>query len=414
MDVLDRANALARSGRTVFHLEAGQPGTRAPKRALEAAQKALADDKLGYTEAVGRPALRERISRFYRDTYAVDVAPERIIITTGSSAGFLLAFIALFESGQSLAMAVPGYPAYRNIALALGLRPHFIPCREAEHFRLTAKAIAATPDIDGVLIASPGNPSGTVIPADELAAIADACDTRGLKLISDEIYHGITYGERAQTALAFSRNAIVINSFSKYFSMTGWRIGWMVVPDDLVRTIERLTQNFYISPPTISQVAALAALDATDEARRLRPHLRRQPRTFAGGAKRCRLRCGRARRRRVLPLRQRVPVQHRRGDARTTAAGRNRRRRHPRPRLRSVRRRPLDQILLRRRAKRSRQRGHRARRVVPRPAENVTSLLSSRASAARPGTQETGLCVSALCMRLVGPGSLSLQLVRPG
>jgi len=266
MDVLDRANALARSGRTVFHLEAGQPGTRAPKRALEAAQKALADDKLGYTEAVGRPALRERISRFYRDTYAVDVAPERIIITTGSSAGFLLAFIALFESGQSLAMAVPGYPAYRNIALALGLRPHFIACREAEHFRLTAKAIAATPDIDGVLIASPGNPSGTVIPADELAAIADTCDTRGLKLISDEIYHGITYGERAQTALAFSRNAIVINSFSKYFSMTGWRIGWMVVPDDLVRTIERLTQNFYISPPTISQVAALAALDATDEA----------------------------------------------------------------------------------------------------------------------------------------------------
>jgi aspartate/methionine/tyrosine aminotransferase len=266
MDVLDRANALARSGRTVFHLEAGQPGTRAPKRALEAAQKALGDDKLGYTEAVGRPALRERISRFYRDTYAVDVAPERIIITTGSSAGFLLAFIALFESGQSLAMAVPGYPAYRNIALALGLRPHFIPCREAEHFRLTAKAIAATPDIDGVLIASPGNPSGTVIPADELAAIADTCDTRGLKLISDEIYHGITYGERAQTALAFSRNAIVINSFSKYFSMTGWRIGWMVVPDDLVRTIERLTQNFYISPPTISQVAALAALDATDEA----------------------------------------------------------------------------------------------------------------------------------------------------
>jgi aspartate/methionine/tyrosine aminotransferase len=266
MDVLDRANVLARAGRTVFHLEAGQPGTRAPKRAVEAAERALTDDRLGYTEAVGRPALRERISRFYRDTYAVDVAPERIVITTGSSAGFLLAFIALFESGQALAMAAPGYPAYRNIALALGLRPHFIPCREAEQFRLTAKAIAATPDIDGVLIASPGNPSGTVIPARELSAIAEACDARGLKLISDEIYHGITYGERAQTALAFSRNTVVINSFSKYFSMTGWRIGWMVVPDDLVRTVERLTQNFYISPPTISQVAALAALDATDEA----------------------------------------------------------------------------------------------------------------------------------------------------
>lgn len=265
MDVLDRANTLARSGRTVFHLEAGQPGTRAPERALEAARRALEDDRLGYTEAVGRPALRERISRFYRDTYAVDVAPERIVITTGSSAGFLLAFIALFESGQRLAMAVPGYPAYRNIALALGLHPHFIPCREAEQFRLTAATIAAARDIDGVLIASPGNPSGTVIAADELAAIADICDKRKLKLVSDEIYHGITYGGRAQTALAFTPNAVVINSFSKYFSMTGWRIGWMVVPEDLVRTIERLTQNFYISPPTISQVAALAALDATAE-----------------------------------------------------------------------------------------------------------------------------------------------------
>lgn len=265
MDVLDHANALAREGRTVFHLEAGQPGTSAPKRALDAAQRALSDDKLGYTEAVGRPALRERISRFYRDTYGVDIAPERIVITTGSSAGFLLAFITLFEGGQSLAMAVPGYPAYRNIALALGLRPHFIPCRETEHFRLTAKAIADSNDIDGVLIASPGNPSGTMIPAGELAAIAGVCDSRGLKLISDEIYHGITYGGPAQTALAFSPNVVVINSFSKYFSMTGWRIGWMVVPDTLVRTVERLTQNFYISPPTISQIAALAALDSTDE-----------------------------------------------------------------------------------------------------------------------------------------------------
>jgi aspartate/methionine/tyrosine aminotransferase len=265
MDVLDRANNLARSGRTVFHLEAGQPGTRAPARALAAASGALDGDRLGYTEAVGRPALREGISRFYRERYGVDVAPERIVITTGSSAGFLLAFIALFEHDESLAMAVPGYPAYRNIAIALGLRPHFIPTREKEQFRLTAKAVADTPNIDGLLIASPGNPSGTVIGADELKAIARTCDERGIKLISDEIYHGITYGGPAQTVLAFSSNAVVINSFSKYFSMTGWRIGWMVVPEDLVRTVERLTQNFYISPPTISQVAALAALDATDE-----------------------------------------------------------------------------------------------------------------------------------------------------
>jgi aspartate/methionine/tyrosine aminotransferase len=162
-------------------------------------------------------------------------------------------------------MAVPGYPAYRNIAIALGLRPHFIPCRENEKFRLTAKAVAQAPNLSGLLIASPGNPSGTAIPADELRAIAHECDRRGVKLISDEIYHGITYGGRAQTALAYSPRAVVVNSFSKYFSMTGWRIGWIVVPDDLVRTVERLTQNFYISPPTISQVAALAALDATDE-----------------------------------------------------------------------------------------------------------------------------------------------------
>ncbi len=265
MDVLDRANTLARSGRTVFHLEAGQPGTRAPKRALDAVAQALSSDVLGYTEALGRPALRSRLAQFYRDTYRVDVAPERILITTGSSAGFLLAFIALFDQGQSLAMAVPGYPAYRNIAISTGVRPHFIDCREKAQFRLSAAALAAADGIDGALIASPANPSGTVIGAHELEEIVGVCAKRKLWLISDEIYHGITYGARAQTALAFSSDVVVINSFSKYFSMTGWRIGWMVVPEALVRPIERLAQNLYISPPTISQIAALAALDATDE-----------------------------------------------------------------------------------------------------------------------------------------------------
>ena len=265
MDVLDRANAYARAGRSVFHLEAGQPGTPAPRKALEAVAKALNSDVLGYTEALGRPALRERLSRFYRDRYGVDVTPERILITTGSSAGFLLAFIALFEQGQSLAMAAPGYPAYRNIAHAIGLRPHFIDCRESAHFRLSANAIAKTDDIAGVLVASPANPSGTIIAAPELANIIDVCAKRKIWLISDEIYHGIAYGAKAETALAFSPDVVVINSFSKYFSMTGWRIGWMVVPEALVRPIERLAQNLYISPPTISQIAATAALDATDE-----------------------------------------------------------------------------------------------------------------------------------------------------
>lgn len=265
MDVLDRANALAAAGRTVFHLEAGQPGTRAPKLALDAVAKALASDVMGYTEALGRPALRERISRRYRDVHGVDVPPERIVITAGSSAGFVLAFLAMLDEGQTLAMASPGYPAYRNIAHALGMTPRLIACREAMQFRLTADAVAVEEGIDGLLIASPANPSGTMIGERELQAIVDVCVKRNVKLISDEIYHGITYGARAQTALAFSDDVVVINSFSKYFSMTGWRIGWMVVPESLVRPVERLTQNFYISPPTISQVAALAALDAGEE-----------------------------------------------------------------------------------------------------------------------------------------------------
>ncbi len=232
---------------------------------MEAAAQALTSDVLGYTEALGRPALRQRISRHYRDAYGIDVPPGRIVITAGSSAGFVLAFLAMLDEGQTLAMANPGYPAYRNIAHALGITPKLITCREAMQFRLTAEAVAAETGIDGLLIASPANPSGTVIGARELQAIVEVCAERRVKLISDEIYHGIAYGAGAQTALAFSDDVVVINSFSKYFSMTGWRIGWMVVPESLVRAIERLTQNFYISPPTISQVAALAALDAGDE-----------------------------------------------------------------------------------------------------------------------------------------------------
>lgn len=265
MDVLDRANALAAAGRTVFHLEAGQPGTQAPKLVLEAAARGLGEEPLGYTEALGRPALRQRIARHYREVHGVDVPPERIVVTAGSSAGFVLAFLAMFDQGQTLAMANPGYPAYRNIAHALGLTPRLIECREAMQFRLTASTIETASGIDGLLIASPANPSGTVIGERDLRAIVEVCARRGVKLISDEIYHGITYGVPAQTALAFGSDVVVINSFSKYFSMTGWRIGWMVVPESLVRPIERLTQNFYISPPTVSQVAALAALDARDE-----------------------------------------------------------------------------------------------------------------------------------------------------
>ena len=264
MEVLDAANRRERSGKPVFHLEAGQPSTPAPRLALDAATRALATMSLGYTEALGVPALRERISRHYAETYGLTIAPNRVIVTTGSSAAFVLAFLLAFDPGQTLAIANPGYPAYRNIAAALDMRVSLVPAGSEQGFRLSAVSLAAIP-ADGVLIASPSNPCGTVMADSDIRDIAELCRQRGMTLISDEIYHGLTYGFRAQTALAFNDNAIVINSFSKYFSMTGWRIGWMIVPEHLVSTVERLTQNFYISPPTISQIAATAAMDATDE-----------------------------------------------------------------------------------------------------------------------------------------------------
>ena len=265
MDVLNRANQLERSGRTIWHLEAGQPSTKAPVAALDAVQTALRAQALGYTEALGTPQLRERISQHYQEWYDVRVPPERIVITTGSSAGFVLAFLAAFDTGQALAIANPGYPAYRNISKALGLNAQLINCGFDEQFRLSAKSLAKQSAIDGLLVASPSNPCGTVIEPSELRRIVDQCAARKIWLISDEIYHGITYGRNAQTVLAFTPNAIVINSFSKYFSMTGWRIGWMVVPEHMVPTVEKLAQNFYISPPAVSQLAALHAFDAKRE-----------------------------------------------------------------------------------------------------------------------------------------------------
>lgn len=264
MEVLDAANRRAREGHPVFHLEAGQPSTMAPRLALDAASRALNSMTLGYTEALGLPPLRERIARHYAETYGINVAPERVIVTTGSSAAFVLAFLLAFDQGQCLAIANPGYPAYRNIARALDLRTHLVDCGIERDFRLSARDLAGV-SADGVLIASPSNPCGTVMTPGDIRDIAALCRARGMALISDEIYHGLTYGCTAQTALAFDPHAIVINSFSKYYSMTGWRIGWMIVPADMVASVERLTQNFYISPPTLSQVAAMAAMDARDE-----------------------------------------------------------------------------------------------------------------------------------------------------
>jgi aspartate/methionine/tyrosine aminotransferase len=273
MDVVRAANEMEARGERVIHCEVGQPSTPAPKVALAAARAALDRDRIGYVEALGIPPLRARIARHYADWYGVNLDPERVIVTTGSSAGFLMAFLAAFDAGAKVAMAAPGYPPYRNILAALGLLPVDIVTTETERHQPTVPALTAVArDLAGLIVASPSNPTGTMVSRDEMAALASACRQRGMRLISDEIYHGLTFEARGTSALEVTDDAIVINSFSKYFSMTGWRIGWMVVPPDLVRPIERLTQNLLISTPTLSQFAALAAFDGTEE---LEAHVRR-------------------------------------------------------------------------------------------------------------------------------------------
>jgi aspartate/methionine/tyrosine aminotransferase len=268
MDVLAAAKAKERHGDTVVHMEVGQPSAPAPRAAREAAKAALESGRIGYTEALGMTPLRERIARHYRETYGTDVAPERVVVTTGSSAGFVLAFLTLFDGGDRVAITAPGYPAYRNILEALGIEPVVLPLTKADGWIMTAAAIErahAERPLKGVLAMSPANPSGTMIGRSALAAIGETCRRLRLWFVSDEIYHGLTYGEAATTALSSDDDAVVINSFSKYYCMTGWRIGWIVVPPQLVRPMERLAQNLYISPPYLSQVAALAAFDAKDE-----------------------------------------------------------------------------------------------------------------------------------------------------
>ncbi len=268
MDVMRAAAAREAAGHRVIHMEVGQPGTPAPAAARQAVERALATDNLGYTLALGMPSLRERIARHYRDWYGVELSPERVIVTNGSSAAFVLTFLALFDAGERVALPSPGYPCYRHILTALGQQPVIIEAGEESRWMPTADQIeeaSAQENLAGLLIASPANPTGTMLEPQRLMDILDVCRRRGLWFISDEIYHGLTYGMPTETALKHSDGAVVINSFSKYFSMTGWRVGWMVVPDELVRTVERLAQNLYIAPPTVSQVAALAAFDGIEE-----------------------------------------------------------------------------------------------------------------------------------------------------
>jgi len=265
MDVLRAANARAAAGERVIHLEVGQPGTSAPRPVLNAARQALADDRIGYTDAAGIPPLREAIAADYRARYGVAVDPAEIVVTTGSSAAFQLGFLAAFEPGDRVALAAPGYPAYRNILSALGLETVLIEVGENAHYQPNPELLADIPDLAGLIVASPANPTGTMIAPAELARLADYCRERGIRLVSDEIYHGIVYDGAAETARAFGREAIIVNSFSKYYSMTGWRLGWMLVPPDLARSVECLAQNFYISPPALSQRAAVAAFDCRSE-----------------------------------------------------------------------------------------------------------------------------------------------------
>ena len=264
MDVMEAARRAEADGRRIIHMEVGQPGTPAPAGARAALARAMEDSAMGYTVALGLPELRARIARLYGEWYGVDLDPGRVIVTPGSSGAFILAFTALFDNGARVGVGAPGYPSYRQILRALGLAPVDIETAAAHRYQPVPGDIAAH-GLDGLLVASPANPTGTMLGRAELGALMDAAAAAGAAFISDEIYHGIEYEDRAVTALELGDEAYVINSFSKYFSMTGWRAGWMVVPEDHVRVVERLAQNLFICPPHASQVAALAALDCADE-----------------------------------------------------------------------------------------------------------------------------------------------------
>jgi aspartate/methionine/tyrosine aminotransferase len=266
MRVIDAVVARRAAGLPVVDLSAGQPSTPAPALVRAAAIAAIESTTLGYTNALGIPELRAAIAAHYRRTDGLEIDPASVAVTTGSSGGFLYAFLAAFDPGDSVAMARPGYPAYRNMLAALGCRVVELPCGADTRFQPTVAHLDALPEPPaGLVLASPANPTGTMVDAAELAALTAWCDAHGTRLISDEIYHGITFGMSAASAWRTSRRAVVVNSFSKYFSMTGWRIGWLLVPDDLRDPVDRLAGNFTICPPTLSQHAAVAAFDDYDE-----------------------------------------------------------------------------------------------------------------------------------------------------
>ncbi|NVN86105.1 MAG: aminotransferase class I/II-fold pyridoxal phosphate-dependent enzyme [Rhodopseudomonas sp.] len=268
MDVMAAAERIEAAGGHVIHMEVGQPAAPAPRTAIDAAHAALEGGRIDYTSALGMPSLRARIARHYRETYGCAVDAERIVVTTGSSGAFILGFLALFNPGDRVAVTVPGYPPYRHILTALGCEPVLIETHGETRHALTGEALLAahrkTP-LQGVLVASPANPTGTMMTRQALTELITIAESERIRFISDEIYHGLDYAFPAVTAAELSPHAVVINSFSKYFCMTGWRVGWMVVPEPMVRPIERLQQNLAISVPTLSQIAAEAAFAGRDE-----------------------------------------------------------------------------------------------------------------------------------------------------
>jgi aspartate/methionine/tyrosine aminotransferase len=262
MDLLALAAERQRTHGDLVNMVAGQPSTPAPRPVLDAARRALDEELLGYTVATGIPELREAICGHHARVHGLDVSPAEVVVTTGSSGGFLLAFLAAFEAGDRVAIGRPGYPCYRNVLTALGCEVVELPTGPESRFQPTVAMLEALDEpVKGLVVASPANPTGTMLAPDELAALATWCELHGVQLVSDEIYHGITYDEAHEQASAWrwSREAVVFDSFSKYFSMTGWRLGWMLVPERLQRAVDVLTGNFSICPPTLAQHAAIAA-----------------------------------------------------------------------------------------------------------------------------------------------------------
>ena len=264
MDVMEAARKAEKSGKNIIHMEVGQPGTPAPKLANDSVKKQIQSNNFGYTVALGLPELRSRISKLYGEWYNLDLNPERVIITTGSSGAFILSFATLFDQGNRVGIGSPGYPSYRQILKAQSLIPIDIKTELQNKFQPTPDDVKSN-NLNGLLVASPANPTGSMLDKPSLEKLIVNCEENDVSFISDEIYHGIEYETKSISALEITDNCYVINSFSKYFSMTGWRIGWMVVPEEHVRQVEKVSQNLFICPPHVSQIAALAALDAKDE-----------------------------------------------------------------------------------------------------------------------------------------------------